>query len=69
VSGTNSNEMGFIFFYFYGIVVFPLGFTDERRHIADKGCCSGKKEIGGGEKKGLKSPPNVEKRWNQKEKM
>jgi len=41
------------FFIFYGIVVFPLGFTDERRHIDDKGCFSGKKKKEDG-KKGLK---------------
>lgn len=55
MSGTNSNEMGF-FFYFYGIVVFPLGFTDERRHIADEGCCSGKTEKEDGQKKVWKVP-------------
>jgi len=50
VSGTNSNEMGF-FLFLRDRRFFPLGFTDERRHIDDEGCCSGKKEKEDEEKK------------------
>lgn len=68
MSGTNSNEMGF-FFLFLRDSRFPPRIYWRATSYSWRGVLQRKDRERRWEKKGLKSPPNVEKRWNQKGKM